>query len=168
MYQATVKAGGGFAETALGAGAASRWREAGRSTLMEVGGRSTFKGAQPGSVEVREAIQRATHAGYRVKKMRADRDREVGGQGPLAKTVPASQEASLKKLVQEFAHKVDSANSPFLRQQPWGHGGASLSFVNRPSADPNQLGWGAYDLRDPIQRDQNRIFKPAVRGFDEK
>jgi len=40
--------------------------------------------------------------------------------------------------------------------------------MSRPTHDPAQIGWGAHDLKDPIQQDHNRIAKPRVREFDER
>ena len=121
--------------------------------------------AVAGGAEVRDALQRARMAGYRAKM-------EGGSNGPRREPPgrPGDSEASLKRIVEDFTRSVggQSALSSYARQKPWGHGGEKLSFVARPSVDPNQLGWGAYDLKDPIQKDQSRIEKPAVRGFDEK
>ena len=143
----------GAAAAALGEGLRPRRRDAGRDGALAAGSQNALRAVQPGSLEVQDVIHKTIHAGYRVKKMRVPRDGSGSGAGSLERTHPVHKEESLKKLVHDFSQKIDTKNPSFTCQKPWGHGGPSLSFVSRPNVDPNQLGWGAYDLRDPIQQD---------------
>ena len=102
-----------------------------------------------GDLEVRDAVHRAKMAGYRVKMNGAGSDDPV----KRSPNNRIDEEKSFKKMVQDFTRNVgDQSNktSSYARQKPWGHGGQKLSFVSRPNHDPDQLGWGAYDLKDPI------------------
>ena len=105
--------------------------------------------AVAGGSEVRDALQRARMAGYRAKMEGGSNGPRREPHGPIGE-----EETSLKRIVEDFTRSLgQSALSSYARQKPWGHGGEKLSFVSRPNVDPNQLGWGAYDLKDPIRKD---------------